>query len=43
MKGADDFTWKILTFTVAGNPGVLTADDVPGAVINLTLKRVEPA
>lgn len=41
VKGATDFTWKILTFTVAG--GVLVADDVPGAVISLTLKRVDPA
>lgn len=41
VKGADDFTWKILTFTVAG--GVLVADDVPGALINLTLRRVDPA
>ena len=41
IKGADDFTWLVSTFTVAA--GALVADDVPGAVILLTLKRVDPA
>ena len=40
-KGANDFTWEIQVFTVVA--GVLTLDDLPGAIINVTLKRVNPA
>lgn len=40
-KGVNDFTWTIQTFIVTA--GALVADDAPGAVIHLTLKRVDPA
>jgi|SRR5882724_5856315 len=40
-KGADDFTWLIRTFTVTA--GALAASDVAGSLVNLTLKRVDPA
>jgi hypothetical protein len=41
IKGGDDFTWTINTFTIAA--GIFVPDDVPGALITLTLKRVDPA
>lgn len=43
VKGANDFIWIVQTFIIAGNPGVLTLDDAPGAIIGVTLKRVNPA